>query len=132
MLKAVSASLYQESWHHLSSLRQKNPHTDWWMAFINQLMNMIILSCSCACTRNLLKISFHHAATSVTSRKNGIQSWLSKGAISHSVQLWLTITVIVWSSKGAIVCNTKKYCEIKTGNIVEIFCQCLCWIADTV
>ena len=42
-------------------------------------MNMVILLCSCACTRNLLKISFCHAPTWVTSRKDCVQSWSSKG-----------------------------------------------------
>ena len=54
----------QEHWQHLSSLRQRQPHTDWWMAFINQLMNMVTLS----------YILFRHAAMSVTSCKNGIQN----------------------------------------------------------
>ena len=45
------------------------------IAFMNQLFNMVIPSRSCACTRNLLKISFGHTATSVTSCT---QEWHSK------------------------------------------------------
>ena len=68
-------------------------HTGWWMAFMNQLMTMVILSRSCECTRNLLKISFRHAAPSVTSRKDGIQSWLSKGAITQTIN-FVALTIL--------------------------------------
>ena len=107
-------------------------------AAVQQLMNMVILSGSCACTRNLLKISFRHSPTWVTSCKDCIQSWAARllqcstsshGGRSFGVAAmeW-TKDAVEWTSSRHTLLTKAGWDTLYLCSILYLWCIQKYWI----